>query len=146
MDGQFRSTWDLIGISDACLKIFKILHYGFTMLSLDLTLSHTCISYVSAKFPGKDLLVQCIFLSTRYFKGFRELLKKVVTFDAAKNLSEIRDPKTMNKWHQKLHEGLFTRLLTGLFILLWRSFTDFSLSLFHLIPLFSLIGNAVSMR
>ena len=116
------------------------------MLSLDLTLSHTCISYVSAKFPGKDLLGQCIFLPTRYFKGFRDLFKKVVTFDAAQNLSEIRDPKTRKKWHQKLHEGLFTGLLTGLFTLLWRSFTDFSLSLFHLIPLFSLTGNAVSMH
>ena len=40
---------------------FNIPHYGFTMLSLDLTLSHTYISYVSAKFPGKDLLGQRIF-------------------------------------------------------------------------------------
>ena len=56
MDG-FRSTCDFIGISDACLKTFKIPHYGFTMLSLDLTLSHT-----------KDLLGQCIFLSLRILK------------------------------------------------------------------------------
>ena len=60
--GQVGSTWDFIDfISDAYLTIFKTPHYGFTMWSLDLTLSYTCISYVSAKFPGKDLLGQCIF-------------------------------------------------------------------------------------
>ena len=54
------------GVSDAaCLKIFKIPYYGFTMMSLDLTLSHTCISYVSAKFLGKDLLGQCIFFISK---------------------------------------------------------------------------------
>ena len=94
MYGQLRSTWDFIGISDACLKIFKILHYGFTMLSRDLTLSHTCISYVCAKFPWNDSLGQCIFLSIRYFKGFRDLLKKVVTFDGVKKI--IRDQRSKN--------------------------------------------------
>ena len=51
-------------------KIFKIPYYGFTMLSLDL-------SYFSAKFLGKDLLGQYIFLSIRYFKSF-------MSFDAVK--------------------------------------------------------------
>ena len=55
----------LIGILDAYLKIFKIPYYGFTMLSLDLTLSHTCISYGSAKFLGKNLLGQCIFFISK---------------------------------------------------------------------------------
>ena len=65
IDGQFRSTWDFIGILDAYLKIFKIPYYGFTMLSLDLTLSHTCISYGSAKFLGKNLLGQYIFFISK---------------------------------------------------------------------------------
>ena len=73
-------------------KIFKIPYYGFTMLSLDRTLSHTCIYYVSAKFLRKDLLGQCIFL--RYFKGFRDLLKQFVTFDAVKNI--LRDQRSKN--------------------------------------------------
>ena len=94
MDGQFRSIWDFIGILDVCLKIFKILYYGFTMLWLDLALSHTCISYISAKFLGKDLLVQCIFLSVRYVKWFRDLLKQGVTFDAIKKILRDQRSKT----------------------------------------------------
>ena len=148
MDGQFRSTWDFISISDACLKIFKIPYYGFTMLSLDLALSDTCISYVSAKFLGKDLLGQCI-LWIRYSK--RVIKKSLGTYwnklwllTSLRKFREIRDPKTINKWHRKFHVGLFTGLLTGLFTLLWRSLTDVSLSLFHMIPVFSLTCSVVS--
>ena len=100
MDGQFRSTWDFIDISDACLKTFKIPHYGFPMLSLDLPLTHSCISYVSAKFLGKDLLSQCIFLSIRCFKGFRDLLKQVVTFDGVKKI--LRDQRS-ETYEQMVH-------------------------------------------
>ena len=52
----------------------------------------------------------------------------------------------MNKWHQKYPAGLFTGLLTGLFTLLWRSLTDVSLLLFHMIPVFLLTGNVDSMH
>ena len=58
----------------------------------------------------------------------------------------IKDPKTMNKWHQKFHTGIFTGHLTGLFTLLRRSLTDVSLSLFHIIPVCSLTFNKVSMH
>ena len=47
---------------------------------------------------------------------------------------------------QSFTKRLFTRLLTGLFTLLWRYFIDVLLSLFLLIPYFSLAGNVVSMR
>ena len=130
MDGQFRSTWDFIGILDA--------YYGFTMLSLDLTLSHTCISYVGAKFVGKDLLDQWIFLLIRYFKRFRELLKQVATSDVIKNILRDQRSKTYEQMVPKVSRGLFTGLITGLFTLLWRSLTGVSLSLFHMIPVFSL--------
>ena len=130
MDGQFRSTWDFIGILDA--------YYGFTMLSLDLTLSHKCISYVGAKFVGKDLLGQWIFLLIRYFKRFRELLKQVATSDVIKNILRDQRSKTYEQMVPKVSRGLFTGLITGLFTLLWRSLTGVSLSLFHMIPVFSL--------
>ena len=107
MDGQFRSTWDFISISDACLKIFKITHYGFTMLSLDRTLSHTRIYYVSAKFLRKDLLGQCIFL--RYFKGFRDLLKQFVTFDAVKNILRDQRSKNYEQMAPKVSRGTLHR-------------------------------------
>ena len=97
MDGQFWSTRDFIGILDPCLKIFKIPYYGFTMLVLGLTLSHTCIYYVCAKFLGKDLLGQCIFLSIRYFKRLRDLLKPVVTFDAVKKILRDQRSKTYDQ-------------------------------------------------
>ena len=140
MDGQFRSTWDFIGISDACLKIFKIPYYGFTMLSLDLALSDTCISYGSAKFRGKDLLGQCI-LWIRYSK--RVIKKSLGTYwnklwllTSLKKFWEIGDPKTIKKWRRKFHVGLFTGLLTGLFTLLWRSLTDFFYHYFIWYPCF----------
>ena len=121
MDGQFRSTWDFIGIADACLKIFKIPHYGFTMLLLDLTLSHTCISYVSAKFLGKDLLGQCIFLSIRCFKGFRDLLKQVVTFDGVKKILRDQRSKTYEQMVPKLSCGTPHRIPNrALEIFNWR--------------------------
>ena len=88
-------------------KIFKIPYYGFTMLSLDLemNLCHICISDVSAKFLGKDLLGQYIFLSIRYFKRFRDLLKQVVTFDAVKKILRDRRSKTYEQTAPKVSRG-----------------------------------------
>ena len=114
------------------------------MLSFDLTLSHTCISYVSAKFLGKDLLGQWIFLLIRYFKRFRDLLKQVATSDAIKNILRDQRSKTYEQMVPKVSRGLFTGLITGLFTLLWRSLTGVSLSLFHMIPVFSLTCSVVS--
>ena len=124
MNGGFRSTWDFIDILDAWLKIFKIPHYGFTMLSLDLTLSHTCISYVSGKFPGKDLLSQCIFF-IRYFKGFRDLPKQVMTFDAVKKFLRDQRSKNCEQTAPKVSGGTLHRISNrdlqfALEILDWR--------------------------
>ena len=71
--GQFHATWHFTGVSGAYLNIFKIPRYGFTLLSLDLTLSHTYYTYVSAKFLWKDLLGESIFLWTSYIKDFERL-------------------------------------------------------------------------
>ena len=78
IQGQFRTTLDFMGASGTCVKISKIPHYGFTLLSLDLTLSPTCYNYVSAKFPPKDLLGQSIFCyqqATLRDLSTRDLLK-----------------------------------------------------------------------
>ena len=114
MQSQFWLTWDFIGVSGAFLKIFKASHYGFAMLSHDLILSHTCYSYVS---------------ETSY--GFATVKKW-----------KMRDPESMNKRHQKLYGGLFTRLLTGFFA---SHITDVSLW-FHIIPFYSVTGNEVTMH
>ena len=78
-------------------------------MSLDLTLSHTCISYVSAKFLGKDLLGQCIFLSVRYFKGFSDLLKQIVAFDAAKIILRDQRSKNYEQMAPKVSRGTLHR-------------------------------------
>ena len=79
-------------------------------------------------------------------KGLGTYRNKLWLLTPLKKFWEIRDPKTVNKWHQKFQVGLFTGHLTGIFTLLWRSLTGVSLSLFHMIPMSSLMGNVVSIH
>ena len=55
-----RSTWNFLGISSSCLKIFMIPLDGFILVALYGTLYHTCYSYISVKVPARDLLGQYI--------------------------------------------------------------------------------------
>ena len=107
--GQVRSTWDFIGISDAYLAIFKI-------PTMVLLCSHLILLYLIHAFlmlaqssPERIYQVNVFFLSIRHFKGFRDLLRKVVTFDAVKNVLRDQRSKNYERMAPKVSRGTLHR-------------------------------------
>ena len=83
------------------------------------------------------------FLSIRYFKGIRDLLKQVVTFDGVKNILRDHRSKDYEQMSPKASRNTLHRTPNGALHFALEIFNIILLLLFHMISLFSHTGNVV---